>query len=230
MRHLYKAGDQSLIAKAKDFERRRCGHHELDEPLSTLECFKTVVDPKTNNANKHRYVGAIQDPEVRAYLRSIPGVPLVYINRSVMIMEPMAEATEQFKSREERQKFRSGLKDRSLGKRKRDDDEEDKQDAGDDETSAADKEKAPTPKKKSKGLKGPNPLSMRKPKSRELAQAAANPTKPEREEPKVRPSQPAEVATSDGHRRKRVRKPSTWKKEIVEKVLAHRAELTAGAG
>lgn len=88
MRHLYaqnkEPGVAKVIDKAKDYERRRCGHHpeQFPEPCSTLECLGSVVGPK----NKHRYVVASQDPEVRAKMRGIPGVPLVYINRSVMIV------------------------------------------------------------------------------------------------------------------------------------------------
>ena len=104
MRHLYTAQPKSEadIDQAKTYERRRCNHHTLEEPLSTLECFKSVIDPKDNNVNKHRYIIASQDSNVRAHLRRIPGIPLVYINRSVMIMEPMANATEELREREEK--------------------------------------------------------------------------------------------------------------------------------
>jgi U3 small nucleolar RNA-associated protein 23 len=37
-------------------------------------------------------VVASQDDEVRRHMRAIPGVPLVYVRRSVMVMEPMAES------------------------------------------------------------------------------------------------------------------------------------------
>lgn len=88
MRHLYaqnrEPGMDRVIEKAKDFERRRCGHKPEDypEPLSTLECLSSCV----GNTNKHRYVVASQDGEVRAKMRGIPGVPLIYISRSVMIV------------------------------------------------------------------------------------------------------------------------------------------------
>lgn len=73
-----------VIEKAKEFERRRCGHRpeEYPEPLGTLECLGECV----GKTNKHRYVVASQDPEVRAKMRGIPGVPLIYISRSVMIV------------------------------------------------------------------------------------------------------------------------------------------------
>lgn len=75
---------RKVIEKAKDFERRRCGHRpeEFPEPLGTLECLGECV----GKTNKHRYVVASQDPEVRAKMRGIPGVPLIYISRSVMIV------------------------------------------------------------------------------------------------------------------------------------------------
>lgn len=43
--------------------------------------------------NKHRYVIATQSQELRQKLRSIPGVPVVHMNRSVMILEPPSDAT-----------------------------------------------------------------------------------------------------------------------------------------
>ncbi|KAF4627445.1 hypothetical protein G7Y89_g10711 [Cudoniella acicularis] len=46
MRQLYTTNDQSVIDSAKLFERKRCGHHDLERPLSTLECLKSCVDPK----------------------------------------------------------------------------------------------------------------------------------------------------------------------------------------
>lgn len=94
MRHLYIAKDEPgvsyLIDKAKTYERRRCGHHPEDfpEPLSEQECISSVVDPKGSKHNKNRYVVASQDLEVRKSMRTVLGVPLVYINRSVSLNVP----------------------------------------------------------------------------------------------------------------------------------------------
>jgi U3 small nucleolar RNA-associated protein 23 len=139
---------------------------------------KDVVTKGENGMNKHRLIVASQDEKVRAHMRQIPGVPLVYINRSVMIMEPMAEATEDLQTREERQKIRSGLKTRStLGKRKREGNEAEALDTADGEDGskfalnsdsllAATDNTRSEMKKKRKGPKGPNPLSVKKPKKR----------------------------------------------------------------
>lgn len=82
MRHLYAAakepGVSYLIDKAKTYERRRCNHlpEDYPEPLSTQECLASVVDHKSSNTNKHRYVVASQELEVRKHMRGIMGVPL----------------------------------------------------------------------------------------------------------------------------------------------------------
>ncbi|KAH9815668.1 rRNA-processing protein utp23-like [Teratosphaeria destructans] len=178
IRHLYdletrtpqeRAEKEGLINVAKAAERRRCGHHELEKPLSELECLMSVVDPKGSGNNKHRYIVATQDLQARKKLRQVAGVPLVYINRSVMILEPMAGKTEDMVESEEKMKIRAGLKSQrpapgSGAKRKREDDEEAEEVtrpvfAGTDvESGQAQK------KRKVKGPKGPNPLSVKKAK------------------------------------------------------------------
>ncbi|POR31969.1 rRNA-processing protein utp23 [Tolypocladium paradoxum] len=175
IRKLYARKDEQGIGEAieaaKLCERRRCGHHpdEYPEPLSTLECLQSVVDPKDRGENKHRYVVASQSQEVRRMLRAVRGVPLIYIKRSVMILEPMSDESAQTRAREERSKFRAEIK-KALGKRKRDekaeDSDEDNEDgarpsrAGGDDAKAAEKAK----KLKRRGPKGPNPLSVKKAK------------------------------------------------------------------
>jgi len=169
MRHLYAAakepGVSFLIDKAKLFERRRCNHlpEDYPEPLSTRECLNSVVDPKGSGTNKHRYVVASQDLETRKALRSVKGVPLVYINRSVMIMEPMAEATVHVREQDEKGKFRQGLKSgRASGSLKRKREEDGNGPAVTEDAS----EEGVAKKKKSIGPKGPNPLAVKKPKKK----------------------------------------------------------------
>ena len=149
-------------------ERRRCNHHTLETPLTTLECLSSVIDSKNSKINKNRYVVASQEEEVRRYCRSVKGVPLVYVKRSVMIMEPMAESSINVREGLERGKFRIGLRGKGQNanlKRKRYDDtsdaeaEENKKLADSDDQQD---ETKPPKKRKMRGLKGPNPLSMKK--------------------------------------------------------------------
>ncbi|KAL1604034.1 hypothetical protein SLS60_005626 [Paraconiothyrium brasiliense] len=193
MRALYNSENKNdkLISWSKEnLERRRCGHHELDEPLSALDCISSVIDPKGNNTNKHRLCVASQDRKVRSHLRTIPGVPLIYLERSVMIMEPMNTASEEQRDREEKSKFRQGLKGQrnpaQPPKRKREDEEGADDDNVEDQVT---EEARPQKKKKRKGPKEPNPLSMKKAKKDTPASA----TKPKSTESK----QPRPTAGSD---------------------------------
>nr|OQO25444.1 hypothetical protein B0A51_08054 [Rachicladosporium sp. CCFEE 5018] len=169
IRHLYdievadgdtegRAQKEGVIAVAKEAERRRCGHHELDSPLAEMECILSVLDPKNSGTNRHKYIVCTQDRAFRSRLRSIPGVPLVYINRSVMILEPMAEASETFREKEERGKMRAGLLGGRGVKRQRDDGEGDDRGVGEKDDGRVEERVV----KRRKGPKAPNPLSVKK--------------------------------------------------------------------
>lgn len=213
-------GVHEAIEVAKTFERRRCGHHpdEYPEPLSTQECTQSVIDPKETGQNKHRYVVASQDVEVRRMLRSVRGVPLIYIKRSVMILEPMADESAQQRAREERIKFRAEIKN-ALGKRKRDADQD--EDSGDDndkrdlgEGQSAEDKKS---KKKGKGPKGPNPLSVKKSKKKDDTAPKSTATK-----------------TSDGEKQttenSETTGPAKRKRRRKNKSKAEGGEKSEGAG
>lgn len=189
MRHLYNhqppLPDALIDFVKSQFERRRCNHHELEKPLPEQECLESVIIH--NGHNKHRYCVAAQDPEIRSMLRSIPGVPMVYVKRSVMIMEPMADVSAEVKETAEMEKFRVGLKSKpKTMKRKR----EENDDGGETKEGAEGEAKEDEKKKKRKrGPKGPNPLSIKKRKSKQENQ----------------PKQEGEGGEG-GHKRKRKRK------------------------
>lgn len=235
IRHLYTAQDkkESNISLAKSFERRRCNHHTLDEPLSTLKCLSEVVDPKDSRVNKFNYIVASQDDNVRAKMREIPGVPLIYIKRSIMILEPMAGASTDRRAREERSKMKEGItKMGARGtKRSRDDDDEDA--AAGVKTGTA---QEPDSKRKKKGPKGPNPLSMRKPKARDpegthQPQVApmSEKTLRARAQDAESEEQPAENATEDEPKKKRRRKhKSKTEAAGVEPSIAAAGDISDG--
>lgn len=149
---LYANADPAAIALAKSCERRRCGH--IPDPVSSHDCLTSCID--ISGKNKHRYILATQDEQLRGQMRKIPGVPMVYIRRAVMIMEPPSPASLARRDALEQEKL-SGLE--GQGKRKRDEDE--------DEQTAAKKKKLP---------KEPNPLSMKKKKKTTPARAMVLPT------------------------------------------------------
>lgn len=169
IRHLYtipdlpRAHKDALVAVAKKMERRRCNHHTLDHPLSTLECFSSVIDPRNSKINKNRYVIASQEEEVRRYCRGVKGVPLVYVKRSVMVMEPMADSSVGVREGIERGKLRTGLRANGHAagvKRKRGESSDDVGQAQD--SGSHEPQEGKGLKKKTRGPKGPNPLSVKK--------------------------------------------------------------------
>lgn len=144
---LYDTKNQLAIDIAKSFERRKCNHREAIDPS---QCIESIVN--INGQNKHRYIVASQDLQLRKKLRKIPGVPLIYMNRSVMVMEPISDVSNQYNMNYESKKLTGGLNDIEAGKL-------DKQNEGED------KDELEVKRKKRKGPKEPNPLSVKKKKT-----------------------------------------------------------------
>ncbi|KAJ5103906.1 rRNA processing protein [Penicillium argentinense] len=91
---------------------------------------------------------------LRFRARSIPGVPIIYVKRSVMVLEPMSSPSENVRDNAEKAKFRFGLGD-----------------------AASDKPTEEPKKKKGPKVKGPNPLSVMKSKKKVVAGPAITPKK-----------------------------------------------------
>lgn len=132
---------RSVVSLAKGWERRMCNHKEAQEPGV---CLESVIGP----TNKHRYVLAADDVKLRRACRAaVPGLPILHFSSSVLILEPMSTVTE------------SDLEQRRSGATA---------------VSATEKailqkiepEAVPTEpeRPKRKRAKGPNPLSVKKPK------------------------------------------------------------------
>ena len=218
MRHLYTTKDEpnvrNAIAVAQKLERRRCGHHPDDypDPLPTEACIASVVDPKDNGTNKHCYVVASQSLDLRKAMRGVRGVPLVYVKRAVMVMEPMADESVQARAIEEKLKFRSGLRSKAGDKRKRDEDEDEDQEEGEGkpeeriggdgvDDGGGEAPEPPAKRKKKYGVKkGPNPLSVKK-KARGPAE-----TPKKHKKPAAPPAEAVEPSEPVKKKRKRAKK------------------------
>lgn len=101
---------QPAVDLAKSFERRKCNHKEA---IPGDDCVSSVIGATATylllchmehllsiatlrivgDKNKHRYVVATQSQPLRVKLRSIPAVPILHMNRSVMILEPPSDTT-----------------------------------------------------------------------------------------------------------------------------------------
>lgn len=148
MQALYATDNQRAIDMAKRFERRRCNHPPKD-PKPLAECIESIVN--IDGLNKHRYVVASQSTRLRRRLRSVPGVPLIFMNRSVMVMEPASDSSKRAAALSENAKLNEGLNDSKVGYVDKD---KDKEEASEEPM-----------KKKRKGPSEPNPLSVRKKKT-----------------------------------------------------------------
>lgn len=128
-------------------------HDELDSPdAKKRRRAQAAMEERTQKASA-----------LRSGARSVPGVPIIYVKRSVMVLEPLSVSSDRVRMGVEKSKFKSGVEaalDIVSGlKRKREDDDADDDHDQDDQQPAS----------KNRGLKkakAPNPLSMKKPKSR----------------------------------------------------------------
>lgn len=83
---------------AKRFELRSCRHKPS---MTSAECIKDLIG--ADNLNHYGVAG--QDLELRKALREILGVPLLFINRGLLLMEDPSRATREHAHRVEKQKL-----------------------------------------------------------------------------------------------------------------------------
>jgi U3 small nucleolar RNA-associated protein 23 len=151
----------SLLSPSTDVKKNK--EHYI---LATAEPLLRKTNPnepkrrwKTEEDKKEEEAMA-RSKTLRSSARSIPGVPIIYVKRSVMVLEPLSNASEMVRDGHERGKFRAGLDvDPALGKRKRDGEAD-----GVSDTEEPKKKHGPK-------VKGPNPLSVKKAKKRPDAPA-----------------------------------------------------------
>lgn len=161
--------------KHKDEEGKEMG--VLDENRCLLDLLGGQVKGNEMVKNKQHYILATAEAsesetrrkghvELRERARMVPGVPIVYVKRSVMILEELSGASEAVRRGEERAKFREGLALPNVRKRKRGETEEEEPEIEDEvlrDLLRDEEVQRPT----ARGLvraKGPNPMSVKKKK------------------------------------------------------------------
>jgi U3 small nucleolar RNA-associated protein 23 len=121
--------------------------------------------------NPHNYCVASQDAELRKELRRVPGVPLIHINRSVVVLEPPSKATKEKIAEREKAKTLPNEKEHQFMQKKKKELKKQENEGKEGNGSKAENSK----KRKRKGPKQPNPLSMKKKKKPKVGQPAATP-------------------------------------------------------
>ena len=69
----------------------KCIHCNHEEPFSSIRCVMSIVRGMSNS--KDKYVICSQKDQFKLKLRTIPGVPLIYFNRSVLTLDPPSRNT-----------------------------------------------------------------------------------------------------------------------------------------
>jgi len=170
---------------AKRLEKRRCTHG--GNPVNAADCIKEII----GDTNQFNYCVATQDLSLRDYLRRIPGIPLIYINRSVMILEPPSPATTNKVKEIEYNKTVPTNYESTIIK-----------------NNTETPEDAPKSKKR-KGPKQPNPLSCKKKKVNPQQQQQQQNKKKKEEEEKEKEEETVEVEKPKKRRRRRNKKKKT---------------------
>jgi U3 small nucleolar RNA-associated protein 23 len=137
----YELAQSFKVAEAYDLPKKK----GEDEPADVSQCIQHLVGDK----NERKFVVCTQEVELRKALRLVPGVPLLYLNRSVLVFEEISRATLAIVRQEEKANMakldvneKRKLEQMQVGE-------------------AADQEEQQRLTKKR--AKGPNPLSNKKP-------------------------------------------------------------------
>jgi U3 small nucleolar RNA-associated protein 23 len=85
--HEMDANGSEAVFNARRLELRRCPH--TGKGMSGSDCIRDIVGCD----NQHRYGVCAQDINLRESLREVPGVPLVLLNRGILVLEDPSEAT-----------------------------------------------------------------------------------------------------------------------------------------
>jgi|UniRef100_K3WYS6 U3 small nucleolar RNA-associated protein 23 len=120
-----------------------------DAPVDVSAVIRGIIGDR----NDRKFIVATQEVELRKVLREVPGVPLVYLNRSVLVFEDISRATLAIVRQEEKAKLA-----------KLDENEKRKLDHVTEGDGNNEEEKRRLTKK----AKGPNPLSMKKPTKKKV--------------------------------------------------------------
>lgn len=155
--------------------KRQKETNDDSEENETISAAKGILNLLGQN-NRHQYLVATQDPGLRKSTNKIPGVPVLYLNIGVSVIEPPSRASREYQQVSEKKKL-APRKDERRRLQQRDQEERSNarpmvktgRDAELNLPKRVDVQAFPEKSKKRKGPRGPkqpNPLSMKKKKKR----------------------------------------------------------------
>ena len=172
-------GRPEFLPPPTEVPLRYCKHNDEETAVNEADCLIDLLagQPRGNEQpkNKQHFVLATADPtdaerrkmgrsfvDVREAARNVPGVPIVYVKRSVMVLEELSKASLRVKGGSEREKLKEGLIGGAGRKRKRGDPDGEAEEEGSNVFEGGDS--AGVKRRVVKKAKGPNPLSVKKKK------------------------------------------------------------------
>lgn len=127
---------------------KRDDSSDSDTPVDVTQAIRRLIGTR----NERKYFVATQEVELRKELRAIAGVPLFYLNRSVLVFEDISRATLAIVRHEEK----ATAATLATGEKR-------KLERIVAESAAAESDAQEAPRLKKARAKAPNPLSMKKP-------------------------------------------------------------------
>ncbi|TMW66434.1 hypothetical protein Poli38472_004199 [Pythium oligandrum] len=122
-----------------------------DGPVDVTKVTQSIIGDR----NARKFVVATQEVELRKVLRAVPGVPLIYLNRSVLVFEDISKATLAIVRQEEKAKMaKLDVNEKRKLESVYESDEKDKEEDAH--------------QRKKHRAKAPNPLSCKKPTKKKV--------------------------------------------------------------
>ncbi|KAI8806568.1 Fcf1-domain-containing protein [Cladochytrium replicatum] len=200
------------VIAGKRLERRRCVH---EKTVPAAECLKLIIGEE----NQFNYCVATQDIELRRHFRKVPGVPLVYINKSVFILEPVSTATERKIADLEKQKTLPKPQEVKILKKMADPNYDEAAEAAAAAAAAAQAEKDKKRKKREKKLLAIKKLRLKK---RKLAQTEGTVAKGKRKRDDDQNGEKSDFSESGGEggvKERSIGEVSAKRRKQVKKVV-----------
>lgn len=97
----------AALALATRLKRLKCGH---GSPIAASDCICNLVGQQ----NRKKYFVASKDQELLMRLREVPGVPLVYLDRTVLVLEKISDKSRAFAKKKEVRKSAPNKKERRM--------------------------------------------------------------------------------------------------------------------
>lgn len=159
--------DARTVSLAKHIQALRVGQSDAESrAMDAREALQRLV----GSSNRHKYVVATQDDDFKSALARVPGVPVIGFQQVVLVLEAPSRASVDAAAQRERRKMEPARAERKVLRALAAASEPSTVPHGDEAATVVNSDNAVggagQKRKRRKGVAGPNPLSVLKPKAR----------------------------------------------------------------